>query len=447
MTPPSRLHDPYAALRIPDFRRLLAAAMLATIAAEMQNVALGWELYERTRSPLALGFVGLAIVVPVLLLALPAGHAADRYPRKRIMIAAQVLLGLASVLLWMAAHIRWPVATVYAILCLTGTAIATALPARAAILPQLVPLDLLPNAITWRTSGWQLSAVAGPALGGLGVAVFREAKPVFALSACVSIVVVCLLARLRPRVVALRREPITLGSMLAGIRFVARSDVLLAAITLDMFAVLLGGATFLLPVFSRDILAIGPAGLGWLRAAPSIGAAAMALVIAHRPPLRRAGPTLLTSVAGFGIATVLFGISRNAYLSFALLLLIGALDNISVVIRGTILQLLTPDAMRGRVSAVNSVFVNLSNELGGFESGVTAAWWGPTRSVVFGGLGCLAVVMGAAMRWPALVRLDRLTALGGPEHGHQAEEALASQAKTTRAPAPMRVVDPTGLDG
>jgi MFS family permease len=384
--------------------------MLATIAAEMQNVALGWELYERTGSPLALGLVGLAIVVPVLLLALPAGQAADRYPRKRIMMGAQVLLGVASLLLWLSSRFQWPVGMVYAILGLSGTAIAIALPARAAILPQLVPLELLPNAITWRTSGWQLSAVAGPALGGLGVAIARQAMPVFAASACLSGVVVCILAGIRPRAVALHRAPITLESMLAGIRFVARTDLLLAAITLDMFAVLLGGATFLLPIFSRDILEIGPGGLGWLRAAPSIGAAVMALFIAHRPPLRRAGPTLLASVAGFGLATILFGLSRNAYFSFAMLLLVGALDNISVVIRGTILQLSTPDSMRGRVSAVNSVFVNLSNELGGFESGVTAAWWGPTRSVVFGGVGCLLVVAVSAVRWPSLRRLGALTA-------------------------------------
>lgn len=401
-------HDPYGSLRIANFRRLLMGAMLATVASEMQNVALGWTIYERTSSPLALGLVGLVVVVPVVLLALPAGHMADRFSRKRILVSAQAGLAFASSVLALAGWLHWPMWTLYAGLFLTGAALGIALPARTALLPLLVPVELFSNAVTWRTSGWQLATVAGPALGGFGIALARGSTPVFVASAIVHVLVLVILSGVRPRAASVNRERMTWSGLFAGIQFVRRSELLLAAITLDMVAVLLGGATFLLPIFAKDILNVGPTGLGWLRAAPSMGATLMALVIAHRRPTRTAGRTLLLSVAGFGLATIVFGLSRHLSLSFLMLLLVGAFDNISVVIRGTLLQMMTPDEMRGRVSAVNSVFVNLSNELGGFESGLTAAWWGPVRSVVVGGVGCLCVVWFAIWRWPALARLREI---------------------------------------
>jgi MFS family permease len=415
--PPPPTADPYAALRIADFRRLLAASMLGTIAAEMQTVAVAWELTRRTGSPLALGMVGLVQVVPVLLLALPAGQAADRWPRKRIVMAAQAVLGMVSTALALATAARAPLPTIYAGLAVAGCGLAFAMPARAALLPQLVPALIFPNAVAWRTTGWQVASVAGPALGGTLLAITRGTVPVLWGAAIVHAAVVLIQSGLTPHRAPRERVPMNLGSMLGGIRHVARNDLILAAIALDMFAVLLGGATALLPIFARDILHIGEVGFGWLRAAPSLGAAVMALVIAHRPPFRRAGRVLLLSVAGFGVATIVFGLSRNVVLSFAALAAAGALDNISVVVRSTLVQLLTPDAMRGRVAAVNSVFVGMSNELGAFESGVTATWWGPTVSVLVGGTGCIVVVAAAALRWPRLLALGTLvSATRAAEH-------------------------------
>ncbi|GIW89076.1 MAG: MFS transporter [Isosphaeraceae bacterium] len=423
--------DAYSSLRLPSFRRLLVGAMLATIAAEMQNVALGWELYERTRDPLSLGLIGLVIVVPAVVLALPAGQLADRFSRKRIILGCQLGLASASALLaWISWH-RGPVSALYAALMVTGTSLALALPARTAILPQIVPGECLANAVAWRTSSWQLAAVLGPAIGGLGLAWTKgAAAPIFVAGSAINVLVFLILSGIRPRPTERTGERLSLASLLAGVRFVAGNDLILAAITLDLFAVLFGGATFLLPIYARDLLRIGPEGLGWLRAAPSIGATVTAFWIAHRPPFRRAGRALLLAVAGFGLATIVFGLSRNAYLSFAMLLVMGSLDNVSVVIRQTLLQLMTPDAMRGRVSAVNSVFVQLSNELGGFESGLTARWWGPTRAVVVGGLGCLMVVAACAWRWPRLRRLGPLTGVG-----HRGTEASRADRSEEISPA------------
>jgi MFS family permease len=402
-------HDPYAALRVPDFRRLLGAAMLSTIGYEMQGVAIGWELLARTRSAFALGLVGLVQVVPVLLLALPAGHLADKFSRKYIMICAQVVLVCVSIFLTYAKLAALPVWTIYAALSFAGVALALALPARSAVLPQIVPIKLFANAVAWRTSGWQIAAVLGPALGGVCIAISGGTLVVFQLSVVLGTLVVVLVARIRPTQQVRTREALTWHSLLAGVRFVKSQELILAAITLDMFAVLFGGATFLLPIFAKDILRTGPTGLGWLRAAPSLGAVVMALLMAHRPPMRRAGQTLLLAVLGFGGATIAFGVSRQPWFSFAMLAIAGALDNISVVIRGTLVQTLTPDPMRGRVAAVNSVFVGMSNELGGFESGLLAHFLGPTGSVVFGGVGCLATVGLTAWRWPALWRMREIS--------------------------------------
>jgi hypothetical protein len=248
------------------------------------------------------------------------------------------------------------------------------------LVPQVVPVEALANAMTWNSSGWQVGSLACAGLA----------------------------ATLRPRAAAVPREPLSLAALLAGVSFVRHTPVILATIILDLFAVLLGGATALLPIFARDILSVGPAGLGWLRAAPSLGAFFMAVALAHRPPLRHAGRALLLAVAGFGLATVVFGLSQTFWLSFGALALTGALDNVSVVVRSTLVQLLTPDAMRGRVSAVNAVFISSSNQLGAFESGLAAEWFGPVVSVVGGGIGTLLVVVAVMVVWPQVLRLGAL---------------------------------------
>jgi hypothetical protein len=403
-----RPHDPYSVLGHRDFRLYLMASMLGTVGNEMQAVAVGWELYERAGSALGLGLVGLVQAAPVLLLVLPAGHLADRVSRRRIIMAAQGTLVVASLGLALISAARAPVGLVYACLALVGVSNAFAMPARWAFVPQLVPAQDLPSAVTWRSSCWQVAAVTGPALGGLGRAAFGRAAPVYAIVAALGMVVVAMLGTIACRHATRSAEPLTWGTMLAGVRFVGRTDLLLAAMTLDLFAVLFGGAVALLPIFARDLLHVGPTGLGWLRAAPSVGALLMAVSIAHRPPLRRAGRALIGSVAGFGIATIVFGLSRSFGLSLAMLFLTGALDMVSVVVRSTLVQMLTPDAMRGRVSAVNAVFVGMSNELGAFESGLAASLIGPVAAVVAGGVGSLVVVTAVAIRWPVLARLGAL---------------------------------------
>jgi MFS family permease len=308
--------DPYGVLRNRDYRRFLVAGMVATVGGHMQGVAVGWEIYERTRSATALGLVGLAQVLPVILLALPAGHAADRHNRKHQLIVAHVLFALASLGLAALSAYGGPIGLAYLCLVLTGVGSAVNAPARWALLPQLVPHEQVSRAVTWNSSSWQVAAVAGPALGGLVIALTRGATGAYVLDIACSAVVVALIGPIRPRPSARDFEPVSLRSLLAGLRFVFRTELILATITLDLFAVLFGGATALLPIYARDILHVGPTGLGWLRAAPSLGAFAMALVLAHRPPLRRAGPALLWAVGGFGVATIVFGVSRDPVLSF-----------------------------------------------------------------------------------------------------------------------------------
>ncbi len=275
-----------------------------------------------------------------------------------------------------------------------------------------MPDHLVGTAVTWNSSGWQFASVAGPALGGVVIALTGGATWAFVLAFLFSLGVIGLFGSIRPTAVELATEPISLESLLAGLRFVRGTEMILAAMTLDLFAVFLGGAVALLPVFAKDILQVGPVGLGWLRAAPSAGAVVMALTLAHWPMIRRAGPVLLLSVAGFGAATIGFGLSRNPYLSFLLLAITGALDMISVVVRSTLVQVLTPDSMRGRVGAVNSIFIGSSNELGGFESGITARYFGPVQSVVGGGVGTILIVLLVCLKWPSLRRLGSLQDLG-----------------------------------
>lgn len=382
----------------------------------MLQVALGWELYERTHSALALGLVGLVTAIPVILLALPAGHLADRMDRKKIVIGSQMLFVAMSISLAAVSHWQGPIPLIFAILLVRGVGQAYNNPARSALLPRLVPAEVFGNAVTWSSSAFQTAAVVGPAIGGLVIALQHRATAAYLVDAFLTSIYLVMLLEIRGggevqvSATSLKpRERMTLESLVAGMKFVKETKVVLAALTLDLFAVLLGGATALLPIFAKDILHVGPDGLGWLRAAPSIGALIVMVGIAHRPPMQKTGWTLISAVAGFGICTIVFGLSRSFALSMSMLFVLGALDGISMIVRGTLVQLWTPDEMRGRVSAVNSVFIDMSNELGGFESGALAAAVGPVAAVVGGGIGTIVVVAGVAAAWPELRKLDALT--------------------------------------
>jgi len=403
-------HDPYFALRFRDFRFLLIGTFFAGLGSQMITVAIGWELYERTGSALALGLVGLVQVIPVFVLSLPAGQFIDRFNRKRIVIGAQVVLMLCSLGLTALSFTHGSLVLIYTCLLLYGCAVAFDSPASAILVAQIVPEQAFENAATWESSTGQLASVLGPALGGLLIALLKSAALVYALNAGAALIFIVLLFFLRieqPKMYSI--EATTLGAMVEGLRFLKSSQVILAAITLDMFAVFLGGATALLPIFAKDILHVGPGGLGWLRAAPSIGALGMSFITAHMPPLKKAGRTLLLVVTGFGIATIVFGISRVFWLSLLMLLVLGAMDNISVVIRSTLLLTRTPDALRGRITAINFIFVGASNELGGFESGLAAQLFGPVIAVAAGGIGTVLVVLCVALIWPEMRRLGALS--------------------------------------
>jgi len=410
-------HDPYAALRYRDYRRFVSAFFLSVIAGQMQTVAVGWEIYQRTGSALNLGWMGLALALPVLLLALPAGHVADTHSRRRIMMLTQAIsvaaaLALAYVSFFGVAG-SFSLPSVFGLLALGNAGATFGRPARSAFMPQLVPSPVFANAVTWNSSIFETGSMLGPAIGGL---VCARSIPLtyLACAACwlASVVVIWSIPnRPAPRSGA----PASFRDVIAGASFVWNTRLLLAVMSLDLFAVLLGGAAFLLPIFAKDVLQVGGTGFGWLRAAPAIGAMSTALILAHRPPLRRAGRALLLSVAGFGVATIVFGLSRHYPLSFAMLILTGAFDNVSVVVRHTLIQLLTPDAMRGRVAAVNQIFIGSSNELGGLESGLTAAIFGVVRSVVGGGIGTLLVVGSIAGFFPEVRKLGSLRDIRSPD--------------------------------
>jgi MFS family permease len=408
-------HDPLAALRYRDFRLLASGKLIGIVGEQMVSIALGWELYERTGSALALGMVGLAQVVPIMLFALPAGQVADRFHRKAVVQFAQVVLAFAMLALTALSYVQGPLWLIYTCLFFVGTARAYKDPAAASLVPAIVPAQIFTNAATWSSGSWQLASVLGPALGGLAVWFFGRATPVYAIAVGTSLTYLTLISAMRLRREPRAREAISRRSLMAGVRFVWQTKVILASITLDLFAVLLGGATALLPMFAKDILHVGPAGLGWLRSAPPMGAIVVAALIVYLPPFARAGKALLLAVAGFGLATIVFGLSTSFVLSLLMLATLGGLDQISVVIRNTLVLVKTPDALRGRVSAVHNMFLGASNELGEFESGVAAALVGPVAAVVAGGIGTLLVVALIALAWPEVRQLaslaDEATAL------------------------------------
>ena len=405
---PVELHDPYAAFRIPSFRHYLVGNFVFIIGLQMQKVALLWEIYERTGSALHLGYVGLAQFAPQLILAPFGGHVVDAYNRKRVLFGALAFslfasFGLALDSLWPA-----PLWVFYGLLSVMGGARSFWMPARSAILPRLVPAPIFRNAVSWNSSLFELCSIGGPALGGILIAIFHQGFPIYLINAAAALTFVLLVSRLHYDHDPPERSELSWASLAAGFHFLRQTRIVLAAMLLDMFAVLLGGATALMPVYAKDILHVGPRELGWLLAAPSLGAVTAAFVQAHRPPWRSAGRALLAAVAGYGVVTIGFGLSTNLWLSLGLLVLLGACDNISVVLRGTLVQVLTPDAMRGRVSALNGLFIGTSNELGAFESGTVAQYFGPVISVVSGGIGTLLVVVAMAKAFPELLRAGRL---------------------------------------
>ncbi len=397
------------ALRFPNFRLLLMSIFLAEFGQQMLTIAIGWELYNRTRSALVLGGIGLAQVIPLILLFLPAGYAADRLSRKYLLAVTQVISMFAALGLAALSFQQGPLLAIYGCLVVLGAVQSFSFPTRSALVSQVLPEAAFENAITWRSSVSQLSSVLGPAAGGFLIGLFGGAGLVYVMSSIFFLMVVVLLLFMQ---VGPQKGPAAAGRKLSalveGVRFLGQTQVLLAAITLDLFAVLLGGAVTLLPIFARDILHVGPFGLGWLQAADSLGAVSMALFLAQRPPFKRAGPSLLLAVAGFGVATIIFGLSHWFWLSFLMLFILGALDNISVVVRSTLVLVRAPDQVRGRVSAVSSLFIGTSNQLGGFESGLTAQLLGPVGSVVLGGFGTILVVALVASIWPEMRRLGTL---------------------------------------
>jgi len=411
-------HDPYAALRFRDYRFYSIGWLCASIGFQMQIAAIAWEIYKWTGSALQMGLAGGIQALPLIILALPAGHMADRYNRRTLAALGQVTAAICSIALALLsisfAHGKiGPQAatiTMFWIIFAGGVFSTFSRPARSAILPHIVPQSAFTNAVTWSAFIFEFSSVAGPAVAGFIIALISPAA-VYVIATVLYILFLIFLLIMRYNPKAHEKHVHERRELLAGLKFVWREKVILASLTLDLFAVLLGGAVYLMPIYAQEILHVGPVGFGWLRAAPAIGAFSMAMLLVHRAPLQRPGRALLWAVSAFGIATIVFGLSRSFTLSMIALILTGAFDNISVVIRHSLIQILTPDSKRGRVSAVNSVFIGASNELGGFESGVTAALWGPVKSVVIGGIGTLIVVASIALLWPQLRSLGPLQSL------------------------------------
>jgi MFS family permease len=398
----------WSAFRHRDFRLFCAARFAMTLAVQMQNVAVAWLVYDVSEDALALGLVGLASFLPTASLVLVTGLIADRYDRRRILVLS--LAAMAVVALGLLAHVRagvpslWPI---YLLVVGFGTARAFANPAGQAIVPSLVPIEEFGNAVAWNSTALQIGTIAGPALGGILYAVAPSA-PFLAAALCFAAGSL-LNAAVRPRRVAASREPVTWPLLMAGLGFIRSRRVVLGAISLDLFAVLLGGATALMPIFARDVFQVGPWGLGLLRTMPAVGALTMAVYLAHSNLLsRRIGRRMLLAVAVFGLATVAFGLSQNFYLTLAALTVIGAADMVSVVIRQTLVQSETPDALRGRVSAVNTVFIGASNEVGEFESGALAWLVGAVPAVVIGGLSTVAIAALWSRWFPELRDRDKL---------------------------------------
>ena len=398
------------AFSYPNFRLYMTARFLSIVSSEMISVAVGWQIYNLTHRPLDLGLVGLAQFAPGVLLFLVAGHTADRYSRQSIIRVCYAAFAVCSLVL-LALSFRglvsvWPI---YAVLLANGAVRAFNGPAGQAFLPQLVKPEHFPNAVTWGSSFFQVATIFGPMAGGLIYGFAGSPTPVYVCTTVAYFIAVILLAAIRVDIAPRKNMEEPAGMILEGIRYIWRSKLILGCMSLDLFAVLLGGAVALLPVYAREILNTGPYGLGVLRAAPGLGAVGVAILLAHYPLRRRAGLAMLFCVCGFGVFTIVFGLSHSLALSLIALVLTGAFDMVSVIVRSTLVQLKTPDEMRGRVSAVNMLFIGASNEVGQFESGVTAQWFGAVPAVILGGAGTIAVVLVWNWLFPELRRVDRLS--------------------------------------
>jgi MFS family permease len=412
-----------SAFKSRDFRLYQSARLMVILGAEAQSVAVAWQVYAITHSALDLGYTGLALFLPGLFFMLAAGHAADRYDRRNIILLCYGLQAVCTaVLLWLSMSPTalkggriWPI---YAVLLGIGFGRSFSGPAASAMLPSLVPKEHFVNAVTWGATVYQIANMSGPAVGGIlftlplagAIAMWNGAPIVYAFTLVMLLGFIVLVSMIRTKMEKTDKKAFSVRTVLAGLEYVWRTKLLLGSISLDLFAVLLGGATALLPIFATDILHAGPRGLGTLRAMPSVGALVVSLVMVVRPIKRRAGLTMLVCVGIFGAATVVFGLSKSIWLSCATLVVVGASDMVSVVIRSSVLQLATPPEMRGRVSAVNWLFIGASNEFGEFESGLTAHWWGAVRAVVIGGIGSMLVTASASGLFPQLRRADALTA-------------------------------------
>jgi MFS family permease len=397
-----------------EFRFFLGMRIPATLATQVQGVAVGWHVYDISHRPIALGFVGLAQFLPIFGFALIAGHVADRYDRRIVLALCLSLQAMTSFLLLsvVVLHVDalWPI---YALLVLFGVGRAFAAPAMQALLPSLIPQALLGSAFAWSSSSLQAMTIAGPALGGIiyaggPAAVYGTAGVAFTVSAFAALAIRPPLGRV------IEQRGMTWSSLLAGIKFIWNRPAVGGAISLDLFAVLFGGATALLPVYARDILHTGPLGLGFLRSAPAVGAVVVGVYLGRHSLGRHAGRTMFAGVAVFGVATIIFGLSASVPLSLAALIMLGAADMVSVFVRQNLVQRATPDAMRGRVNAVNFLFIGASNELGEMESGLPAAWLGSVEAVVVGGIGTLAIMTIWLWRFPQLRAVDRLEDIETP---------------------------------
>ena len=451
MKPTDAERDPYAALRYPAYRRYLVGNFLSNVGRQAVSVAASWQIYQWTNSATALGLVGLVNVVPLLLFVIPAGALADRVDRRLIITRAMALAALLSLALALvsAGHAHIPrlaaldsanallrsialfferqadpatlhfdnpaLPLLYLLLLLHAIVRVIAAPARGSLVPLLVPSAALRNAVTWSSSTFEMSTVAGPAIGG-AILAFAGFEVVYALDvlAAGSFAVALLGVRLPPRPASDQAPP---RGALAGAKFIWRHQPVLGAMALDLFAVVLGGVVMLLPIYADKILHVGPAGLGWMRAMPALGAIVMAFVVAHAPPFRRPGAVMLWSVAGFGASLVVFGVSTWLPLSLAALFVSGMCDNVSVVVRHSVIQLLTPDALRGRVTSVNQLFIGSSNEISALRAGLMAAWFGPVMAASLGGVGTILVTAAAFLIWPALARLPPLHHLTAEPNG------------------------------
>ena len=419
-------HDPFAAVRVANYRLFASGFAFSSFGLQMMSMGLAWEIYDRTQSAFMLGAVGLCRALPVIIMALPAGYAIDSFDRRRVLTLTQIGFAIGAAVMAFVSWTHGPIWITFLLITLLGCVRSFNGPVRSSLLPDLVPDSTFPNAVTWNSLLFQVSAVGGPLLAGLIISRTGEAWPVYAFTAvgCAIFSISSLglkplqshaktdITAIDPGATPVEAAPkkLSLRGMVAGMSHVWREKTILAALTLDLFAVLLGGATALLPVYAEEILKVDAVGLGWLKAAPYMGATLMAILLAWRPLKGRAGAKVLLSVAGFGVCTIVFGMSTSFWLSMAMLITLGALDGISVVARHVLVQVRTPRALRGRVSAVNSVFIESSNELGSFESGLVAHYFGPICSVVSGGVRTILVVLGVAALLPEMRKLDRVEA-------------------------------------